>query len=49
MNVNNFFRFIGEKFPQYELSADNEPLMNNFFATYQRDVIDQNIDGDNVV
>ena len=49
MNVNNFFRFIGEKFPEYKLSADNEPLMNNFFATYQRDVIDQNIDGDNVV
>jgi hypothetical protein len=49
MNVNNFFRFIGEKFPEYKLSADNEPLMNNFFATYQRDVTDQNIDGDNVV
>jgi hypothetical protein len=49
MNVNNFFRFIGEKFPEYKLSSDNENLRNNFFETYERDVIDQNIDGDHVV
>lgn len=49
MNVSNFFRFIGEKFPQYKLSSDNENLRKNFFDTYEKDVIDQNIDGDNVV
>jgi hypothetical protein len=49
MNVNNFFRFIGEKFPQYKLSSDNENLRNNFFESYEKDVIDQNIDNDNVV
>lgn len=49
MNVNNFFRFIGEKFPQYKLSSDNENLKNNFFESYEKDVIDQNIDDDNVV
>lgn len=49
MNVNNFFRFIGEKFPEYKLSADNENLRKNFFSTYEKDVIEQNIDEDNVV
>lgn len=49
MNVNSFFRFIGEKFPQYKLSSDNENLKNNFFESYEKDVIDQNIDDDNVV
>lgn len=49
MNVNNFFRFIGEKFPQYKLSGDNETLKNNFFESYERDVTEQDIDDDNVV
>jgi hypothetical protein len=49
MNVSNFFKFIGEKFPEYKLSSDNENLRKNFFDSYEKDVIAQNIDNDHVV
>ena len=31
MNINNFFKFVGDKFPEYRLSSDNERLRDIFY------------------
>lgn len=39
MNVYNFFRFIGEKRPEYELNSNNDTMISNFRDTFEYDVI----------
>ena len=36
MNVSKFFDFIGNKFPQYKLSSDNELVKKGFYKSYQK-------------
>ena len=38
MNVNNFFRFIGEKKPEYKLSSDNKDLIQTFKNGFEKNV-----------
>lgn len=38
MNVNNFFRFIGEKKPEYKLSSENKELIDQLKYGYEEDV-----------
>lgn len=38
MNVNNFFRFIGEKKPEYKLSSENKDMIDMLKDGYQEDV-----------
>jgi hypothetical protein len=46
MNVSNFFKFIGEKFPQYELKSDNEILKKGFYKNFQDEYENDQISGD---
>jgi hypothetical protein len=38
MNVNNFFRFIGDKRPKYKLSAENTDMIDMLKDGYEEDV-----------
>jgi hypothetical protein len=38
MNVNNFFKFIGDKYPIYKLSADNKELIQHLKNGYENGV-----------
>jgi len=40
MNVNNFFRFIGEKKPEYKMTADNKELIQMFKNGFEQNAQD---------
>jgi hypothetical protein len=46
MNVNNFFKFIGDKFPEYRMTSDNEDLITMFNLQYEEMIKNNEIDGD---
>jgi hypothetical protein len=46
MNVNNFFKFIGDKFPEYRMTSDNEDLITMFNLQYEEMIKNNEIDDD---
>ena len=44
MNISNFFKFIGEKRPEYEFSAENENLMDMMKDSYEEAIQDSTYD-----
>lgn len=48
MNVYNFFKFIGEKRPEYELNSDNHKMISDFTDTFEYDVANDQFYDDNL-
>jgi hypothetical protein len=49
MNVNNFFKFIGDKFPKYRMTSDNEEMRVMFHKQYEKDIMNHERDGEEVL
>lgn len=49
MNVNNFFKFIGDKFPKYRMTSDNDDIVTMFNLHYEKLVKTGEIEGEEML